>query len=443
MFRSCDIVNLSLRKMKVLWFTNTPSCYMSKGDYNGGGWISSLENIISKSHPEIKLGIAFYDNLMHDGWNKVKDSAVTYYPMSRLRNSFSANARQVLLGRASASVEHETHAIPQLMEIVKDFNPDIIHVFGSENIYGLLSKYTNIPLVLHIQGILSSITNAFLPPSISWNDYIFSSFSLKSVIWHLRERFSFERNTCTELRMFRNIKYFMGRTEWDKAIIRLINPSARYFNCGEILRDVFYECPTSRHESVKPIFVSVISWQVYKGYDLILKTANLLNELDETDFEWHIYGNVNPKLIEKRLHLSSKNTVIKFKGVVTAAELREAFRSAVALIHPSYVENSSNVICEAQMSGCPCIATNVGGTPSIVEHGKTGILVPSNDPFLLAENMKHIMSNSALRLRLSENAYRVASKRHDRKNIVERVVEIYRIIKNQSQGNTIDCECNC
>ena len=79
---------------------------MSKGDYNGGGWISSLENIISKSHPEIKLGIAFYDNLMHDGWNKVKDSAVTYYPMSRLRNSFSANARQVLLSRASASVEH-------------------------------------------------------------------------------------------------------------------------------------------------------------------------------------------------------------------------------------------------------------------------------------------------------------------------------------------------
>ena len=329
------------------------------------------------------------------------------------------------------------------MEIVKDFNPDIIHVFGPENIYGLLSKYTNIPLVLHIQGILSSITNAFLPPSISWNDYIFSSFSLKSVIWHLRERFSFEQNTCTELRMFRNIKYFMGRTEWDKAIIRLINPSARYFNCGEILRDVFYECPTSRHESVKPIFVSVISWHVYKGYDLILKTANLLNEIDETDFEWHIYGNVNPKLIERRLHLSSKNTVIKFKGVVTAAELREAFRSAVALIHPSYVENSSNVICEAQMSGCPCIATNVGGTPSIVEHGKTGILVPSNDPFLLAENMTHIMSNSALRLRLSENAYRVASKRHDRKNIVERVVEIYRIIKNQSQGNTIDCECNC
>ena len=416
---------------------------MSLGDYNGGGWISSLENIITKSHPEIKLGIAFYDSSMHDGWKKEEDSGVTYYPMSRLRNSFYASVRQVLLSRASASVEHEMLAIPKLMEVVEDFKPEIIHVFGSENIYGLLAKHTNIPLVLHIQGILSSITNAFLPPFISWNDYIFSSYSLKSVLWHLRERFSFERNSCTELRMFRNIKYFMGRTEWDKSIISLINPSARYFNCGEILRDVFYEYPTPSPQSVKPTFVSVISWQVYKGYDLILKTANLLNEIGDTDFEWHIYGNVNPKLIESRLQLSSKNTVIKFKGVVTATELREAFMSAVALIHPSYVENSSNIICEAQMSGCPCIATNVGGISSIIEHGKTGVLVPSNDPFLLAWNMKNLMNNSTLRQWLSENAYKVASERHDRKNIVERVVEIYQIIKNHPQINNINCERNC
>lgn len=380
---------------------------------------------------------------MHDGWKKEEDSGVTYYPMSRLRNSFYASVRQVLLSRASASVEHEMLAIPKLMEVVEDFKPEIIHVFGSENIYGLLAKHTNIPLVLHIQGILSSITNAFLPPFISWNDYIFSSYSLKSVLWHLRERFSFERNSCTELRMFRNIKYFMGRTEWDKSIISLINPSARYFNCGEILRDVFYECPTPCPQSVKPTFVSVISWQVYKGYDLILKTANLLNEIGDTDFEWHIYGNVNPKLIESRLQLSSKNTVIKFKGVVTATELREAFMSAVALIHPSYVENSSNIICEAQMSGCPCIATNVGGISSIIEHGKTGVLVPSNDPFLLAWNMKNLMNNSTLRQWLSENAYKVASERHDRKNIVERVVEIYQIIKNHPQINNINCERNC
>lgn len=77
----------------------------------------------------------------------------------------------------SASYEHEKLAIPQLLEVVNDFKPDIIHVFGSENIYGLLSNYVAIPLVLHIQGILTSIWNAYLPRS-SHGQCIFANKSL-------------------------------------------------------------------------------------------------------------------------------------------------------------------------------------------------------------------------------------------------------------------------
>ena len=36
--------------MRVLWFTNTPSCYCDKQvGYNGGGWIFSLEKELRKS----------------------------------------------------------------------------------------------------------------------------------------------------------------------------------------------------------------------------------------------------------------------------------------------------------------------------------------------------------------------------------------------------------
>lgn len=44
--------------MRVLWFTNTPSRYASFGGYNGGGWIYSLEEEMSKRE-DIDLGIAF------------------------------------------------------------------------------------------------------------------------------------------------------------------------------------------------------------------------------------------------------------------------------------------------------------------------------------------------------------------------------------------------
>lgn len=416
--------------MKVLWFTNTPSGYLQSHNYNGGGWISSLENKIKKTCPEVDLGVAFYYDLGFNGWQKVDGDGVVYYPMMRPRQTLFSHARQLLGGRLNASLAHEKLTIPQFLEIVRDFNPDIIHIFGSENTFGLLSKYTNIPVVMHIQGVLSACVNSFLPPGISWNNYMFSTLGLKSLMWHLRERLSFERNSITEVRMFRNIKYFMGRTHWDKLIINLLNPSAQYFTCNEMLRDSFY-APLKREESHKHIFISVLSWQIYKGYDLVLKTANLLKEVIDSDFEWHIYGNVNPKFIEKKFNLLSKNTSIVFKGVVTPDKLSNALLSATALIHPSYIENSSNVICEAQILGCPCVATNVGGTSSLIEQGITGLLVPSNDPYALAYNIKYLMENNDLRVKLSRNAYIVARDRHDRDKIVEQVIDVYQTIMDE------------
>lgn len=57
--------------MKILWFTNTPSLYPNgkRNCYNGGGWISSLEQLIRKNSG-IELHIAFYsgdvDEIVYD-----------------------------------------------------------------------------------------------------------------------------------------------------------------------------------------------------------------------------------------------------------------------------------------------------------------------------------------------------------------------------------------
>ncbi len=52
----------------------------------------------------------------------------------------------------------------KLKQVVDDFMPDIIHVFGSEQQLGLVSSVTEIPVLLHIQGLLNPIYNALLPP---------------------------------------------------------------------------------------------------------------------------------------------------------------------------------------------------------------------------------------------------------------------------------------
>ena len=71
--------------MRVLWFSINASCYnsaLSKGGYNGGGWVSSLEKIIKKQD-NVHLGIAFEFNSC-----MFKDSidGVDYYPINVLKN---------------------------------------------------------------------------------------------------------------------------------------------------------------------------------------------------------------------------------------------------------------------------------------------------------------------------------------------------------------------
>lgn len=70
--------------MRVLWFSINASCYnsaLTKGGYNGGGWVSSLEKIIKKQK-NIHLGIAFEFES-----DKFKDSidGVDYYPINVLK----------------------------------------------------------------------------------------------------------------------------------------------------------------------------------------------------------------------------------------------------------------------------------------------------------------------------------------------------------------------
>lgn len=48
--------------------------------------------------------------------------------------------------------------------IVEDFKPDIIQLFGLETPFGsILRNFTQIPIVVHIQGICSTIDEKWFP----------------------------------------------------------------------------------------------------------------------------------------------------------------------------------------------------------------------------------------------------------------------------------------
>ena len=419
------------QNMRVLWFTNTSSCYSENGkNTTGGGWISSLENELKKT-PIIKLGICFYyyktDKGVIDG--------TTYYPLNRPSKSILYSLKQIFTDKERASLEHEDLAVPELLKVVNDFKPDIIQVFGSENIYGILVNHVDIPIVLHIQGVLSTCYNTFLPPGVSWNDYLFADRNLKHILSRFSNKFAWSRNVISEQRMFKKIKYVIGRTNWDKEVSAVLGSAANltYYHCDEILRDAFY-VDKERKTTSKIVFVTTISAFLYKGYDVVLKTANILKNTLNLDFEWRVYGWVDTILAEKKSGLHPENVNVRLMGLVSAEQLQNALLSATAYVHTSYIENGCNAVGEAQMLGCPCIACNVGGINMSIDNNMSGYLVPSNDIYMLAYKMNYLAQNPKLQKEFGYAGRTAARKRHDKISIANRVVEIYHdILKRENR----------
>lgn len=421
--------------MRVLWFTNTTSCYtpvgMSKeGGYNGGGWIASAEKMFH-GDKDIRLGVSF----MCDGQPfKQQQNGVTYYPIAhQAKTSFKkikAGVTRVLYsGSVAAEGKRWKYHTARYKEIIDDFKPDLIHVWGSEFYFGLVSLITDIPVVLHIQGVLNPCLNAFLPPFISWRDYRFASLHPKRLLNNCIERKTWEVNCYRERTIHKNIKYFLGRTDWDKRVAHILNPNSLYYHVDEILRDCFYE-PSARQMPDKLTIVTTISQPLYKGYDLVLKTAKLLKENLALDFEWRCYGNIDPSSVERAIGIRHEDVNVKLVGVASQERLREAELNATCYFHPSYIDNSPNSLCEAQMLGIPVIATNIGGIPSLIDNGVTGYLIPANDPYQGAYLIEKIFKDKELNANMGENEKIVAKKRHDNETIYKQIKNIYLSVSN-------------
>jgi len=71
---------------------------------------------------------------------------------------------------------------------------------------------------------------------------------------------------------------------------------------------------------------------------------------------------------------------------------------------PSRFEGLSNALLEAMACGCACIASQVGGTPELVQHGETGFLFDSGDVPGLVGFLRRLIGDPALRRRLGEQA---------------------------------------
>jgi glycosyltransferase involved in cell wall biosynthesis len=92
---------------------------------------------------------------------------------------------------------------------------------------------------------------------------------------------------------------------------------------------------------------------------------------------------------------------VKFLGQVN--NTAPYMRAADLFVLPSATEGLSNALLEALAAGLPAIATAVGGTPDVIEHGATGWLVSPDTPAELQEAILTLLADPEGRARLGRN----------------------------------------
>lgn len=412
--------------MRVLWFSTNPSLYDDgyRPFNNGGGWIGALERIV-RDIPGIELAVAFEHPV--DNQKRVRDR-VTYYPIRidsliyRLRNKIEFS-------------HQERYLMPRCMEIVNDFKPDIIECFGSEWCFGLIAALTDVPVVTHLQGLMAPCHNTLYPPR--YNSYTEAAWQLSRLRPHKALRALLEprksrQRVERERRVMLACHNYMGRTEWDKSVTSLLSPGSRYFTCNEALRPCFIDMTRQwgLHNDRDTLrLCTTVHGSLWKGLDIILKTARCLHETAGRKVEWHIIGS---PACSDYVEWMEKDTFarhnVRFLGVLDADTIKEELLDCDLYIQPSYIDNSPNSLCEAMALGVPCIASATGGIPSIITHGVNGLLTQVNDPYALASAILRFSGDPDMMSRLSSAALSTSRERHAPETIAKQLIEAYQSI---------------
>jgi glycosyltransferase involved in cell wall biosynthesis len=167
--------------------------------------------------------------------------------------------------------------------------------------------------------------------------------------------------------------------------------------------------PTARmRDAVRLLFVGRLVHQ--KGCDILLDALAGLRHLP---FTLDVVGDGPDRVaLEAQAAAAGIADRVTFAGWVPRERMGEHFLAAAAFVLPSHIEGMPNAMLEAMAHGLPVVATDVPGNRDLVEHGRTGLLVPPASAEALAAAIERVIGDAGLRARLGAAAREHVARHH-------------------------------
>ena len=330
-------------------------------------------------------------------------------------------------------------------EIIADFRPDMVHIFGTEFPHTLaMVRSFGKPerTLIGIQGLCFACAKAYMAdlPKEVISRKTFRDWLKKDGILQQQEKFRIRGER--EKEALKGVLHITGRTDFDREETEKINREARYHFMNETMRAPFYSGSWNR-ESCGPfrIFLSQGDYPL-KGFHYVLKAMpEILAHYPEACV--YVAGNsvIENRTIKDKIKISSYGKYllelieslgleghVNILGRLSAEEMKQELLKSSLFICASSLENSPNSMGEAMLLGVPVVAARTGGIPSMLEDGKEGLLYEAGNVKQLAECVFKIWEETEETMRRAQEAKARALDAHNGDKNYKRLLEIYREI---------------
>ncbi len=160
-------------------------------------------------------------------------------------------------------------------------------------------------------------------------------------------------------------------------------------------------------------------WELLEALGTVLERSNACARIvgPEPDCGRELHSRIG------RLGLQDR---IRVEPAVQGQAREKTYLGADIYVLPSHVEGMPLGLLEAMSYGLPCVATPVGGVPSVIDHDRNGLLVPLKDTQALAAAILRLTHDASARRRLGSAARQTIVDRFSWDRRAKEFVSLYR-----------------
>lgn len=398
--------------MKILWFSNVDIASDTMSE--SGTWVMAMSRALCLLDPDIEI------------------SNISMSEVDSDRSIEGGRIRQIMIKSTSIN----DYLVSKVKGYIKDIQPCLLHVWGTESMWASFPFTTELPVLVDMQGIVSTVYDNFYGG--------LSSSELRRC-WTLKEclkptsslqfgRHIYKNKISRESRVIKSLNFVSVQSSWVEGHIRASNPRCKIFHTGIALRPEFYSAEKWRgNVGTHPIIFSTATMLTpLKGLHNLLRALVIIRQYFPA-VELRLAGNIQigirvggyAKMLKKYISHNNLQNSIKFLGALDTNSLIREYQTASVVVNPSSIESYSLVVAEAMHLGVPVVAAYVGGMAELGRDNESILYFPKEDYVTCARRVLEILDNDIDLSLLSKNAIECASNRGTLETIASKQLNIY------------------